>query len=226
MSLDLPVGAKIRPLDALVSKLHQNRPRDAKALLVGVDGCGGAGKSTLARQLAAALPDACIVKMDDFFRPRRDRQTPREEIGGHFDWRRVERQVLAPLSEGRDGRFQRYDWGLDALTGWRDVPNRGVVLVEGVYSTRRELSGYYDFKIWIEASRETRLARGLARDGAGAHDRWVDEWMPSEDRYVADQVPAGKADVVVIGDALPSVDHRRQFVEWKAARADRDRDSG
>ncbi len=226
MSLDLPDGAKVRPLGALVSKLHQFGPRHAKALLVGVDGCGGSGKSTLARLLAAALPDACVVEMDDFFRPRRSRQTPREEIGGQFDWRRVERQVLAPLSEGRDGRYQRYDWGLDELAGWRDVPNRGVVLVEGVYSTRHELSGYYDLKIWIEASRETRLARGLARDGAGAHDRWVDEWMPSEDRYVANQVPDRTADVVVIGDALPSVDPNRQFVEWKAARDDCDRESG
>lgn len=222
MSLDLPDGAKVRPLGALVSNLRQFGPRDARAVLVGVDGCGGSGKSTLAQLLAAALPDACIVEMDDFYRPGRDRQNPQEEIGGHFDWRRLECQVLAPLSEGRDGRFQRYDWGSDELIGWRDVPNRGIVLVEGVYSTRRELSGYYDFTIWIEASRETRLARGLARDGDGAHDRWVNDWMPCEDHYVATQVPARKADVVVIGDALPSVDPRRQFVEWTTARADRD----
>lgn len=222
MTSDLPGGAKVRPLGALVSKLRQFGPGDAKAVLIGVDGCGGSGKSTLARLLAAALPDACIVETDDFYRPGRDRQKSGDEIGSHFDWKRLERQVLRPLSEGRDGRFQLYDWGNDELAGWRDVPDRGIVLVEGVYSTRRELSGYYDFRIWIEASHETRLARGLARDGDGARDRWVKDWMPAEDRYVSAHAPARTADVVVIGDRLPSVDPTRQFVEL-TGRAGRDR---
>ena len=224
MSSDPTGSATVRPLGALLSRLDQLSPNGGKAVLVGVDGCGGSGKSTLTRLLAGALSDASIVETDDFYLPSCDRQKSPDEIGDHFDWKRLERQVLRPLSEGRDGRFQCYDWGRDELTGWRDVPDRRIVLVEGVYSTRRELSGYYDFTIWIDATRETRLTRGLARDGDEARDRWVDDWMPAEDRYVSVHAPSRTADLVVIGDTWPSVDPTCQFVEWTMDRVDRDRD--
>lgn len=214
MALDLPGSAKVRPLGALVSRIELARGNADGAALVGIDGCGGAGKSALARLLAGAMPGSCIVEMDDFYRPRRDRPNWSHEIGGHFDWQRLEHQVLAPLSMGRDARFQRYEWDRDKLTGWREIPSRGVVLVDGVGCTRRELHAYYEFTIWIEASRDIRLARGLARDGEGARERWVNDWMPAEERYVAGHAPAGAADLIVIGDDCASVDPTRQFVEW------------
>ncbi len=214
MALDLPGSATVRPLAALCSRVEAARGQGGGASLVGIDGCGGAGKSALARLLAGAIPGSRIVEMDDFYRPGRERRQASNEVAGHFDWRRLERQVLAPLSKGQDARFQRYDWDRDELTDWREVPGHGLVLVEGVGSTRRELRGYYAFTIWVEASRDTRLARGLARDGEGARDRWVDDWMPAEDRYVADHAPAGAADLLVIGDDRDSLNPSRQFVEW------------
>ena len=214
MALDLPGSATVRPLAALLSRIDAACGKGDGASLVGIDGCGGAGKSALARRLAEAMPGSCTVEMDDFDRPSRDRRNSSTEIGGHFDWQRLEDQVLAPLSKGRDARFQRYDWDRDELTDWRDVPCHGVVLVEGVSCTRRELRGYYAFTLWVEASRDTRLARGLVRDGEGARDRWVDDWMPAEERYVAAHAPAGAADLVVIGDERASVDPTRQIVEW------------
>lgn len=213
MGSNLPGSATVRPLGALSWKLDRLRFRKKTAVLVGVDGCGGAGKSTLSRRLAAAMPVSCIVELDDFYHPSDRRQDRAGEVGGHFDWRRLERQVLTPLSEGRDGRFQRYDWSLDALAEWREVPNRGVVIVEGVYATRHELRQYFDLTIWVEASRECRLSRGLARDEEAARDRWVRDWMPAEDRYVASHAPARSATLVVLGEQFASVDPDSQYVE-------------
>ena len=214
MKLDLPGSVKVRPLGALLSRIDAARGEREGASLVGIDGCGGAGKSALARLLAGEMPGSCIVEMDDFYRPGRDRRSSSQEIGGHFDWQRLEHQVLAPLSKGRDARYQRYDWDLDELNTWREIPGHGVVLVEGVSCMRRELRGYYAFTIWVETSRDTRLARGLARDGEGARDRWVDDWMPAEERYVAVHAPAGATDLVVIGDDRASMDPTCQFAEW------------
>src|SRR6476469_3661267 len=58
--------------------------------LVAVDGYGGAGKSTFATRLAAALGGAAVVHTDDF---------ATGEPGVEW-WPRLEREVIVPLSAG------------------------------------------------------------------------------------------------------------------------------
>ena len=80
-----------------------------------------------------------------------------------------------------------------------EVSPHGVVIVEGVYSSRRELASLYDLRIWVECPRELRLSRGLARDGETARKLWEEDWMPSEDRYLEEHRPLERADAVVSG---------------------------
>ena len=108
-------------------------------------------------------------------------------------------EVLAPLAAGEPARYRRYDWERGELAGWHDVAGDGVVIVEGNYSTRPELRDYYDLTIWVEAPHDLRLARGVERDGEQARTRWLEDWMPEEDRYVEACSPAEHADLVVDG---------------------------
>jgi uridine kinase len=175
--------------------------RENDLVLIGIDGRGGAGKSTLARELARQL-DATVIEFDDFYRPSAARLPPGDpDIGGNFEWRRLRDQALLPLSRGEEARYQRYDWETDSMAEWHSVPARGVVVIDGNYSTREELRGLYDFRIWVEAPHAVRLARGLERDGEGARGRWLDEWMPEEERYLAAQEPWRFADLVVGSEA-------------------------
>lgn len=167
--------------------------------MVGIDGCGAAGKSTLATRLRMALTDrgrdSAIVQMDDFFLPTALRnRTPADAVGSAFDWRRLRDEVLVPLRAGQRARYQRYDWPSDALAKWHGVPN-GIVIVEGVYSTRVELRQFYHLTVWVECPRSVRLARGIERDGEAARRRWEEEWMPAEDLYVNEQSPHTRADL-------------------------------
>jgi uridine kinase len=172
-----------------------------RTLLIGIDGQGGSGKSTLARELAGLLRDPTVVEFDDFYRPARERRHGKrdDEIGGDFDWRRLREQVLEPLTAGETARYQRYDWGDDQLAEWHAISPGGVVLVEGNSATRPELRSYYDLTIWVDAPEEVRLRRGVDRDGEHARARWVNEWMPEEDRSIAAWQPAAQADIVVDG---------------------------
>ena len=176
--------------------------RHQESILVGIDGFGGSGKSTLAKALAAFDPDIKVIEMDDFFLPSSERpygDWSSKPLGGSFDWRRVERQILAPLSRDETGRYQRYDWDADDLAEWHDVPVGGIVIIEGIYSTRRELSPFYTFKVWVEAPRGVRLRRGLERDGKEAREQWENDWMPAEDRYADEHRPFEHADLIVDG---------------------------
>jgi cytidylate kinase len=56
----MPIGAFIDTI------LRAPRPPDMRTKIVAIDGCGGAGKSTLAARIAPRLVDAPVIHTDDF----------------------------------------------------------------------------------------------------------------------------------------------------------------
>lgn len=188
-------------LEQLINAKGSIRRRQ-ETLLIGIDGCGGSGKSTLAKQLKNSCSAVTLVQMDDFYLPSSQRVDvhPKEKpIGADFDWDRLLKEVLEPLSRNEEGCYQRYDWEKDDLAEWHTVRVGGIVVIEGVYSLRDELVDKYDYTIWVDCPRDMRLSRGIERDGEDARDTWENDWMISEDLYVKEQNPLSKADLVVNG---------------------------
>jgi uridine kinase len=173
----------LRRIDAVI------RPHGVDATIVAVDGLGGSGTSTLAALLAERL-GAQVVHTDDFA----SWDNPLEW------WPRLRDEVLVPLAAGRPARFQRYDWESRELGDWQIVVPDELVVLEGVSSSRKEFCPYLSFAIWVEAAAETRLKRGLQRDGSAAEDQWR-EWMRLEDEWVEAQHPNDVADLVLDGEA-------------------------
>ncbi|WP_173917336.1 uridine kinase [Halobacillus sp. Marseille-Q1614] len=165
--------------------------------LVGIDGCGGAGKSTLAEGISQRYSKSAIVHMDDFYLPSSERKIIRD-IGGNFDYQRLIDQVITPLLKGTKCRYQRYDWELNDLAEWHTIEPEGMVIIEGCYSTRDEMREFYDYTIWVETPEDLRLKRGLQRDGDSGLSFWK-EWMAEEDLYMEKQQPHKKVDQIVKG---------------------------
>jgi uridine kinase len=165
--------------------------KEARPVLIAINGCGGAGKSSLAAAIAPELPRATVVHTDDFAFGR--------EVG--WDWARFREQILDPILEGRPARYKRFDWPTRRLAEWHEVPNDTDVLVlEGVSATRSELGDPWDVTVWVDAPRDIRLRRGLERDGDASLPLW-DRWMAEEDRWVASQRPANRCDFIFDGMA-------------------------
>jgi uridine kinase len=153
-------------------------------VLVGIGGHGGAGKSTLAR----SIPGAQIVGTDEFW------------DGAEFELSRLRAEVLEPLLRGEPAAYGAFSWELQRrLPEPRVVWPEGVIVVEGVCALHAMFREAYDLRIWVEAPRELRLARGIARDGEESRDVWENQWMPSEDRYVERDDPVSAADLIVDG---------------------------
>lgn len=188
-------------LEQLVRSINSISKKQS-TLLIGIDGCGGSGKSTLANKLKTEYSNVTVVHMDDFYLPSSKlikAQPEKKPIGSDFDWERVLKQVLEPISKNNEGCYQRYDWDIDDLAEWNTVPVGGTVIIEGVYSIRKELANKYDYTIWVDCPRDIRLSRGLKRDGEEARDMWENNWMVSEDIYVEEHKPFEIADLVVNG---------------------------
>jgi uridine kinase len=177
------------------------RRRDGR-LIVGIDGAGGAGKSTLARGISDAFAgQVSIIRCDDFYRPlidaRYSQLTPNEAYQNYFDWRRLRDEALTPLHGGNSARYQRYDWSTDSLAEWIEAESREIVILEGVFSTRPELQPLIDIAIFVETPREERMRRMLARQQSGTS--WMNRWMAAEDWYLQHIAPSLQADLVIEG---------------------------
>jgi uridine kinase len=194
---------KTLPLDststtALLERIRKGGRELGRPCVVAIDGRSGAGKSTLAVELAQAL-DVCVLDGDDFFAGgvavRSDR--PEDRARDCIDWRR-QRPVLDALRAGREASYAAFDW--EAFDGRLEtestvVPPRSVVIFEGVYTARPELSDLVDLRILLQVREATRIAHLLAREGSiGA---WERQWHEAEEWYFTHVVPPRGFDVIL-----------------------------
>jgi uridine kinase len=188
--------------DLLKDITHGAWPKES--FIIAIDGCGGSGKSRLAKELASLDSRICIVHFDDFYCTSMGNADDCDGLP-QFDWKRLERELLIPLSQNKNAAYQRYDWVLNALDNWIEVNTGKIVIIEGVYSLTKALQKYYDYKIWVDCPLDIRLTRAKGRDkeyNMNTMDLWLNEWIPRENNYILHQNPFQAADVIIDGSGL------------------------
>jgi uridine kinase len=154
--------------------------------LIGVDGHAGSGKSTFADQLAAALGEVPVLRLDDI--------ASHDEL---FDWTgRLLAQVVEPLGRGETARYSPYDWRARRFGPARALPPAPVILVEGVGAGRRALRPYLARLLWMELPHEEAWTRGRLRDGAEQREFWAG-WVEAERKHFAKDPSRPYADLLV-----------------------------
>lgn len=185
-----------------------------KILVVGIDGLGGAGKSTLSGNLETMLLQAglqtIVLHIDDFIHPKivryRD-DIPAWECYYHLQWRYdyFLYDILAPMRKKHDfhGIIEIYDKEQDSYTlQTLDAEPGTIVLVEGIFLQRKELQGYFDTIIYLDVPEKIRLQRVLHRDSyigdtSQIAAKYESRYFPAERYYVKTCAPAQYADLVV-----------------------------
>ena len=130
--------------------------------LVCIDGPAGSGKTSLAEQISHHT-GAHVVHMDDLYAGWSGLLTSPA---------RVQEQILRPMSAGRTGCHQRYDWYAGQFSEWVRVPRSRLLVIEGCGSGSRVVDPYVGLLIWVGAPDELRVRRGLERDGAELEPQW------------------------------------------------------
>ena len=159
-------------------------------LLIGVDGFSGAGKTTLATEVAAALSRRGSVRLfhlEDIY-PGWD--------GLESGMTYYREQVLRPLAEGRAARWQPWDWEAGRYGRWRGTEPADAVVFEGVGAAHREARALLDAAVWVEGEEAVRRRYALERDGGTYAPHW-ERWAAQERRWAADDDAASAADLTV-----------------------------
>lgn len=181
-------------MDAAAVVEAVTRLRERGRLIVGIDGFGGSGKSTLAATIAAQLPGAVVVPMDDFIIKDRVDDDSWEWV---WDRRRLISEVLDPFRAGTPAAYRRLLWGLNALSDPIALGEAGILIVEGITALHPDLADRYDYRIWVQTPLEVASARGRARDAGNENEGRWERWALNDARYLETHRPDVAADAIV-----------------------------
>ena len=167
--------------------------------VIAIDDGAASGKTTIALELAEKYRGA-IVHMDDFFLRSEQRTEARFlEAGGNLDRERFLEEVVPFLRSEEGFSYQRFDCSEMALGEFVFVPKTELLIVEGSYSHHPAFGEPYDLKVFLDIGEITRRSRILSRNGESMHQRFVNRWIPPENRYFDAFSIRGKADIVIDG---------------------------
>ena len=175
-----------------IERVYTERER----VFVAIDGPCTSGKTTLATVLQRRF-GGNVLHMDDFFL-RPEQRTPERfaEPGGNVDRERFEDEVLAPLAAGKIAQYRPWDCHTGDFAASRNVEPARLTIVEGSYSMHPALRGYYDLMICLTIDSGEQLRRLEARNPRMLQ-RFIDEWIPLENRYFASTETRTAADMIV-----------------------------
>ncbi len=167
--------------------------------MVAVDGRYGAGQAEFADRLAEVLEAREVkvfrARIDDFFRPRADREREGWLDGkAHFreayDYSLLRRVLIDPFHTAGSTSF--------VLTGFDEVRDQpvfqpkwmsagfdAILILDGVFLHRPELAGAWNYSIWLSTPQsETDDAEGQRN-------------VEADEAYLAETTPSEKATAII-----------------------------
>jgi gluconate kinase len=148
-----------------------------------IDGRSGAGKTTLAQELAPLL-GAQLVSLDDLYPGWHGL-----EAGSAA----VHETVLRDVDPG----WTRWDWASGRPAEWHPVDPDAPIVIEGCGALSRANRALATLGVWLEVGAAERRRRALERE-PGFAPHWA-EWARQEREFAAREHPKSLADRVVAG---------------------------
>ena len=170
------------------------------AMVIGVAGGSGSGKTTFARMIQANLGEHfCAILSQDFY--YRDRHEDFDCDGGKINFDHPDSiefsllvKHLKALKEGANVIVPRYDFAThQRLEMGVPLNCRPVIIVDGILIlTQPELRDLFDFSFFIETHEDLRFQRRLSRDvrergrtPEGVREQFFNHVKPMHDQFVA-----------------------------------------
>jgi len=172
---------------------HQQNHSD-EPLFVALDGRSGSGKSTLANYIANRIPSVTVIEGDDFYTGGDfnlwSSRTAGENAEHCIDWKK-QRNVISALKSDLHASWYAFDWHSKQwatnkppyCSAESTCSIAAVVLLEGVYSARKELSSLFNLRVMLDVPNQIREQQLIAREGESLRPKWDQLWSEAEQYY-------------------------------------------
>ena len=159
--------------------------------IIAIDGPAGAGKTTLAHDLALALAShysITEIHMDDLYEGWDNALTPQLT------------EVLTRLVDSHQQKkpysLSTYNWHEGRFNPPSQIDESELLILEGVGSGQQAIRDSLSALIWIDIDDSQGLTRVLARDG-DAIENQMRKWLATQEQHFRDEGTQKAADFVL-----------------------------
>ena len=197
---------KVPVFGRILAEINRRKKEDSP-FVVGVTGIDAAGKTRftvdLEQYLASKDYKTQLIHLDDFHNPEAIRYAGEDPAENYynlsFNLTEIINKLLIPLCRG-----EAYSVKLPILNVETDkydsekeyhFDKETIVIFEGVFLLRKELSPYIDYTVFLDISYEESLARGKAR--GGIVERYNSKYHAAQRKYLDLYPPGNHADMII-----------------------------
>lgn len=203
---------KLPVFEKIVTEIKK-RKRKNKAFVVGVNGIDTSGKTKFTEALGKFLLSKRykiqVINLDDFHNPKKIRYSGENQAENYynksFDIQTIVNKLLIPIQQK-----SKFNIKLDTLNLTTDkyetkksyaFNEDTIVIFEGVFLFRKELSPFIDYKIFIEIPFEESKNRAKVRDvplnGEEVLKKYDEKYLPAQKRYLQEFPTSKIADIII-----------------------------
>jgi HAD superfamily hydrolase (TIGR01549 family) len=197
------------PLFQRVIEEAERRKQKDKALVIGINGIDGAGKTEFAKALETYFKtnghQTQLIHLDDFHNPKAIRYSGKDQEDNYynksFNLSLIIEKLLSPIKEKKP-----LSLSLKALNPDTDkyevdrvysIDRDTIVIFEGVFLFRRELSSYIDYKVFLDIPPEESKRRATIRDPEAIVKKYDEKYLPAQVKYMRKYPPTKVVDMVI-----------------------------
>jgi len=199
---------KLPVFDKILSAIQKRKEKN-KLFVVGITGIDGAGKTSFAAVLEKYLLSlnyqVQTIHLDDFHNPRAVRYAGDDPAENYyrlsFNLEDLVNKVLKPLHEKAEYSIRLSVLNpdtdtYDAVREYTFTPDT-IVIFEGVFLFREELSQYIDYKVFLEIPFEESKRRAKVRDSQAVIEKYETKYLPAQRKYLSLFPPGTHADMII-----------------------------
>lgn len=162
--------------------LIEEQLKNNEKVIIAIDGPCTSGKSTLGKMIKEKY-DGLLFHTDDYFlHPDRKTEERLAESGGNVDYERIFSEIFEHINH-EFITSNHFDCKTNNLELRDPVRNQKIIIIEGSYSLHKTLFNQYTLRVYLDVDPTIQLERIRKRNGDKLLVRFINEWIPLENRY-------------------------------------------